>query len=109
MKYYPSNRMMFVPFDDISSGKSETMQDVAKFLCVKPYTEEQLERYRAKGSTMSFGQQAAAQGLDKMGFETYAGNDKYLVEILPSTRKFLEEFYAPANAKLFAMLGRELW
>lgn len=107
--YYPDHRMFFIAFDDIAEGKPELMKDVAKFLCIRDFPEELLEKYKAKGSKLSFGQQAAEKGLSKMGFESYEGKDKYMLDVLPKTKQLLDEFYGPANRRLFHMLGRKMY
>ena len=107
--YFPDHRMQFVSFSDISKGKRQVMNDLSDFLCVRRFPEEILREYENKGSDRSFGQQAADQGLSKMGFESYAGKDRYLTNVLPETKTMFEEFFGPANKKLEAMMGRKMF
>lgn len=107
--YFPDHRMFFIAFDDIAEGKPEVMRDLSEFLCMREFPQELLDKYKAKGSKLSFGQQAAEKGLSKMGFESYAGKDKYMLDVLPQTKQLLDQFYGPANRRLFRLMGREMW
>lgn len=104
--HFPDHRILIISFQDVSLGKRQTYNDLTEFLCVRRYPEEILAQFESEGSTQSFGQQAAEKGLEKAGDDTYTGNDRYLASILPSTRKTLLEFYAPANKKLTSLLGQ---
>lgn len=44
-----------------------------------------------------------------MGFESYEGKDKYMLDVLPEARKLIDEFFAPANRRLEKFLGRKMW
>lgn len=107
--YFPDHRMMFISFADIASGERKTMNEFTDFLCVRRFGEDLLERYKERGSSVSFGRQAAEKGLNRMGFESYEGKDKYLVEVLPETRAVVDEFYKGANRRLEALLGRKMF
>lgn len=109
-RFFPAHRMHFIRFGDVSSGNGDIMQNIAKFLCVRPYPETLLKEYKDKASNVSYGVQAAEMGLDKWrGFDSYGGSNKYLTEIHESTRKTLEDFYAPSNKRLFALMGKEIY
>lgn len=103
--HFPDHRILVISFQDVSLGKRQTYNDITEFLCVRRYPEQILTQFEAEGSTQSFGQQAAEKGLEKGGFDTYTGNDRYLANMLPSTRQALLQFYAPANKKLTSLLG----
>lgn len=103
--HFPDHRILVVSFQDVSLGKRQIYNDLTEFLCVRRYPEDILSQFEAEGSTQSFGQQAAEKGLEQAGFDTYTGNDRYLANMLPSTREALLKFYAPANKKLASLLG----
>lgn len=109
-RFFPDHRMKFIRFGDVTSGEDELMQEIADFLCVRRYPDSLLKEYQAKASNVSYGVQAARLGLNKWrGFDSYEGANKYLTEIYPSTRKALEDFYEPANQRLFAMMGKVMY
>lgn len=110
LRFFPAHRLHFMRFTDISSGNETAMQNLAEFLCVRPYTEQILKKYKDKASDVSFGVQAAQMKLDKWrGFDTYAGKDKYLYKMLPSTRRALGEFYKAANRRLEHIMGAKMF
>lgn len=97
-------------FNDISQGDATVMQNLTQFLCVRPYKEVTLKKYEDKASNISYGVQAAKMKVEKWhGFDSYEGNNKYLSDMLPSTRRALEEFYEPANRRLEQMMGTKLF
>ncbi|CDF39397.1 Carbohydrate sulfotransferase [Chondrus crispus] len=108
-RHFPDHRMHFVSFDDVAMGRGEALQGLARFLCIREWDERLLKMYRDKGGSKSYGERAAEQGLDKLGFETYSGADRYMLEVLPQTREMVDRFYAAANVKLELMLGRKMW
>lgn len=103
--HFPAHRIQVVSFQDVSLGRRQTYNDLTEFLCVRHYPDDLLSKFESEGSTKSFGQQAAEKGLEKAGFDTYTGNDRYLASMLPSTRYALEKFYSSANKRLIELLG----
>lgn len=108
-EYFPDHRMHFISFGEIAEGRGDIMKDVSDFLCIRHFPQQLLDDIKAKGSSVSFGRQAAERGLSKMGFESYEGKDKYLVDVLPRTRVLLDDFYRPASERLAAMLGKTMF
>lgn len=103
--HFPDEHILVISFEDISLGKRTVYQALTQFLCVRPYPESWLEAFEKQGSPLSFGQLAAEKGLEKGGFDSYQGNDKYLPSMLPETEELLREFYSAADKQLRAMLG----
>lgn len=108
-KHFADSQLLFVPFSDIVRGYASTYQRIARFLCVRPFTDELMASVDTGGSDLSYGQQAARDGLLENGADTYRGNDRYLSNMWPSTRVLLDDFYASANEKLEGMLGRPMY
>lgn len=107
--YFPDHRILILSFLDLTQGKKEVYQDLTRFLCIRPFSEELLKRFADDGSMLSYGQQAAAQNLSQHGSDSYEGNNKYMPDMWASTREMLEQFYVPANSRLEAMLGRKMF
>lgn len=108
-EHFADNRLLFVPFADLTRGYEFAYQRIANFLCVRPFTEHLMASVRAQASDLSYGERAMRDGLSQLGADTYVGNDRYLPDMWNSTRKLLDEFYAPANQKLTVMLGRPMY
>lgn len=108
-EHFPDHRLLFVPFSDITRGYEHAYQRIARFLCVKPFTPVLIHSVESVGSDLSFGQRAVRDSLQKLGSDSYIGNDRYLPGMWPSTRKLLDDFYAPANKRLTEMLGRPMY
>lgn len=102
---FPASRMLVLSFRDVAAGHRSVYEDLADFLCMRPFSSPLLDGFAARGSSLSFGQQAAKLGLQKAGFDSFQGNDRYLPDMLPGTRSLLKRFYAPADARLKQMLG----
>lgn len=110
LRFFPMHRMQFISFSDVANGTEKTMQDLAKFLCVRPFPPALLQKYKSKASNMSYGVQAMTQGTENgKGCAYYGGKDNYLVNIFASTRKVMEDFFAPANQRLFTLMGRQMF
>lgn len=106
---FKDQNMMFIPFTDMSRGKIDTLQGLTRFLCVRPFGSEILSAIQCESSDLSYGQRAARDGLESSKFDDYQGDNRYLAEMWPSTRKFLDGFYARANEKLEEMMGRRMF
>lgn len=109
LDYFPRNRILFVPFADLARGYPLAYQRITQFLCVRPFSDLILKSVDSGGSNLSFGERAAREGLSKLGQDEYMGNDRYLPTMHASTRKLLEDFYAPANKKLELLIGRPMF
>ena len=107
--YFPDHRIHYISFSDISEGKREAMNDLSDFLCIRRFPPGILKSFEENGSSQSFGQRAAKDGLKKLGFESYEGKDKYLTKLYPKTIKMYKEFFKVPNSKLEAMMGRKLF
>lgn len=109
--YFPDHRIQYISFNDFTEGKVEAYHALTEFLCIRRFPEELLDEFKTSGSSLSYGQQAAINGLNKAGSGDVfnSDNDKYMVDILPKTRKMLEDFYAPATRRLEAMMGRKMY
>lgn len=103
--YFPDHRILILSFRDLALGKRDVFRDLTDFLCVTRFPDSLLDQFERDGSTLSFGQQAASKGLEEAGSDSYSGDDRYLPDMLPDTRRFLEHFYAPANEKLKRLIG----
>lgn len=105
--HFPSHRIIVVSFQDMAMGKRSVYNDLTQFLCIRPYPESLLAEYEAQGSSLSFGQQAAKHGLEKAGFDSYLGNDRYLSEMYDETRQLMRSFYTAADKHLIDLLGSD--
>lgn len=103
--HFPSHRILIISFQDFALGRRQMYEDVSKFLCVRPFPDDMLQRFEHGGSMLSFGQQAVQKGLDKGGFDSYVGNDRYLAEMMEETQDTLMEFYSAANKQLRSLVG----
>lgn len=107
---FPDHRILFVSFSDLAKGNAESYQRIARFFCIKPFTEKIIKSIeKEKGSELSHGARAARDGLTKVGPDSYHGNDRYLPTMLPSTQRLLDTFYRPANKRLTKMIGRPMF
>lgn len=106
LNHFPAHHTLIMSFKDIAGGSRFAYEQLTQFLCIRDFPETLLRKFEAEGSELSFGQQAAKEGLKKAGFDTYEGNDRYLPEMKESTRSFLTAFYSAADEKLKLLVGQ---
>lgn len=106
LNHFPAHHTLIMSFRDIAAGNRFAYEQLTQFLCIRDFPENLLRKFEGEGSDLSFGQQAAKEGLTKAGFDTYEGNDRYLPEMNEATRSFLTAFYAAADEKLKLLVGQ---
>lgn len=107
--HFPAHRIQVVSFNDVMAGKSSVYENLSSFLCMREFPRKMLEEFEENGTTLSFGQMAAKEGVNRGTFDSYDGNDRYLAEMMPETREMMLSFYEKADEHLETLLGRRLY
>lgn len=101
LRLFSPEQLLVIQSEDFYDNTASTMKRVEQHLYLDPFDWTTIVRDKYNV--------AIEPGSQKVGFVKSGGGGEQRHDVTPTTRRMLEEFYAPYNAALANLLGTEVW